>query len=686
MATALDTHIVNRRVPLLSEQSKRVFLSFLSLVLLIFVRRPDLLRWPTLVVEDATIFYTQQVIRGISAIFTPYNGYLHLVPRLIAFLGSIVPTSWAAIVFVESSVLIAAASGAIFSLDCYRALVKSDFLRFLLPVVVYSATLIGSHMGNVTSLLWFLLPVAFLMLIVPVGVANAMSRRTAIAMASIAALISLTQPMCLLLAPYTLWRLKGFRGWSRLIPLVLLAGTIIENAVFFVVTPYVHRDVHPFELLHQALVAIGNRVVLSSFVGFTIAEHMECDARTATVALISACIVMAAVLLLKRHSHGVLILGSSLYLVFVSVAITLNSRLDGNQFQSLCNTTNWESERYFLVGNMVLLSLLVLLLDTFPRPKLESSFLLLGLLTLALVNNFPIGRTHYNSHWRWHAKEINAWLAARRECKPAAETSVLGYPGWMVVLPELRGCHGETALDGLILTDNAGHNYLADHGWKRLIPDEQTLKLLGVSRTQTMSASQLRQVPTAEPLPVVRNKTVVNAVTGEVFLLKSGRRHYLQTPASMAALGLGAPFTMLSEYASAAIPLGHMLDQISNPAPIQIKNGPTYLLYSGILHQIPDLQTRSNLGFRSSPTVFDEEDLSFLRRGDAIPPLHSNAVQNQGNSAVYLLEGGMRRYVPDPPTLATLHLQSSVQALPPSMVNEIPEAAPIPSVTSAVAK
>ncbi len=686
MATALEPQIAHRKLLSIDEQGQRVLLSFLSLAVLIFLRRPDLLRWPTLIVEDASIFYTQQLIRGASAIFVPYNGYLHLVPRLIAFLSSIVPTSWAAIVFVETSVFIAAASGAVFSLNCYRTLIRSDFLRFLFPIAVYSASLIGSHMGNATSLLWFLLPVAFLMLITPASVTNSLSKRASVAIASVAFLIALTQPMCLLLVPFALWRLFVIRGWSRLVPLVLLLGTVIENSVFFIVMPHVHRDIHPFELIHQVFVAIGNRVVLSSFVGLTMAAQMDCELRVATLALVSTCIVIAALLVIKRHPRGVTILASSCYFVFVSMAIALNGRLNGSQFQSLCHTTEWESARYFLVGNMVLLFLLIALLDTFPRPRLESSFLLLAFLTPALVNNFPIGRTRYNAHWRSHAKELNAWLAARKNCGPAAETDVSGSSGWVVVLPELRGCHGEKALDGIILKDKAGHTYLADHGWKRLIPDEQTGKLLGVSRIQTMSADEIRKLPTGLPLPPVRSKTVVNEVTGEMFLLQGGKRRYLQNASSVSALGLGPPFTIFSDYLSSTIPLGHMLDQIPNPSPIQAQNGPTYLLYNGVLHLIPNPQTQRNLAFRTSPIVFTEDDLSFLPRGEPIPPLVSNVIENQSDIRKYLLEDGMRRYIPDPPTEASLHLRSTVQLLPANLAKAIPEAAVVPSVRNSAAK
>ena len=685
MATALQAHITSRRFTSLNEQNRRVFLSFVSLIALIFIRRPDLLKWPTLLVEDATVFYNQEVVQGISAIFQPYNGYLHIIPRFIAVLGAIVPTSWAAAVFVDSSVLIAAACGAIFSLDCYRALIKSDFLRFLLPMVIYAASLIGSHMGNVTSLLWFLLMAAFLMLAIPDDTANALSRRAAVAVTSAGLLIALTQPMCILLAPYALWKLKVFRRWSRLIPIALLAGTIIENGIFFLIMPYAHRTVQFSALAKQIAVAVGNRVIFCTFVGLPVAEHMDCGARKATLALISACIAMAAFLLLRRRRNGTAILLSSLYVVVVSVAIALNGRLEGSDFQSLCHTTNWESERYFLPGSIVLFYSLVALLDTFSLPSLGSTFLLLALFIPALVNNFTIGRIYYNSHWRSHAQEIDAWLSARRNCQPVAETDVLGFPGWLIILPELRGCNGELALDGVILQDSAGHSYLAAHGSKRLVPDAQTLKALGVSHVRAMSDDELRKVPTGPPLPSVATKTIANSLTGEMFVLNGGKRRYIQNTNSLQALGVERPVTILSDAVSNAFPLGRVLEAIPNPAPVKIKNGPVFLLYNGTMHEVPDPQTLSNLAFTNPLTVFNRDDLSFVKKGVPLPALHSNTIQDPATQNIYLLENGLRRYIPDTKTLDALRRHNSVELMPSPLVNEIPEGPPVPRVSSAPA-
>ena len=56
-------------------------------VLLLLVRKSDSLFNPQLWAEDGTVFFAQQYEHGLASMFTTYAGYLHIVPRLIAFMA-----------------------------------------------------------------------------------------------------------------------------------------------------------------------------------------------------------------------------------------------------------------------------------------------------------------------------------------------------------------------------------------------------------------------------------------------------------------------------------------------------------------------------------------------------------------------------------------------------------------------
>lgn len=52
------------------------------------LRKPWALLTPQLWAEDGSIFLVQDEQLGLAAWFTPYNGYLHLLPRIVAWVTS----------------------------------------------------------------------------------------------------------------------------------------------------------------------------------------------------------------------------------------------------------------------------------------------------------------------------------------------------------------------------------------------------------------------------------------------------------------------------------------------------------------------------------------------------------------------------------------------------------------------
>src|SRR5215213_3404491 len=66
---------------------------------LLALRKPWALHTPQLWAEDGSIFLTQDEQMGVRAWWEPYNGYLHLLPRLIAWIASHTadPAWWPAI-------------------------------------------------------------------------------------------------------------------------------------------------------------------------------------------------------------------------------------------------------------------------------------------------------------------------------------------------------------------------------------------------------------------------------------------------------------------------------------------------------------------------------------------------------------------------------------------------------------
>ena len=60
----------------------------LGCAVLLALRKPWALHTPQLWAEDGSIFLVQNEQMGLRAWWEPYNGYLHLLPRLIAWTAS----------------------------------------------------------------------------------------------------------------------------------------------------------------------------------------------------------------------------------------------------------------------------------------------------------------------------------------------------------------------------------------------------------------------------------------------------------------------------------------------------------------------------------------------------------------------------------------------------------------------
>jgi hypothetical protein len=126
--------------------------------------------------EDGAVFLTQRLAEGPFATwFTPYDGYLHLVPRILAdVVVSVLPLEWFGVGTGVGTCLVAGAVGA-FVYVASRDVVTGLPVRIVLParfvlagLVVLVPTVSFEVLGNAANLHWLLLWLApWLVLIRP---------------------------------------------------------------------------------------------------------------------------------------------------------------------------------------------------------------------------------------------------------------------------------------------------------------------------------------------------------------------------------------------------------------------------------------------------------------------------------------------------------------------------------------
>lgn len=194
------------------------FAAFAAAFLIIVSRRPDALLHPQFYGEDGAIFFADAYNWGAwKVLFWTYNGYIHILPRLVAALAVAMPVNYAPLIenlaatalqVLPVNILLSARSPRWGSLN----------FRVALALVYLILPNIGVMMGTLTESQWILALCAFLLLVA----AEPSSRTGKILDAIVLPLCSLTGPFCLVLFPLALLQKKRHGAG------ILLVGSLIQ--------------------------------------------------------------------------------------------------------------------------------------------------------------------------------------------------------------------------------------------------------------------------------------------------------------------------------------------------------------------------------------------------------------------------------------------------------------------------
>jgi hypothetical protein len=121
----------------------------------LILRRPSAITNPGLYAEDGVIFWLESLQDGVGASIQPYNGYLHLIPRLIAALASVLPLSWTPTVFAIGSAVVSVACCALVLSQRFARLIPSYSWRLgLFALLLLTPRLTEVHL-SLNSVLWW---------------------------------------------------------------------------------------------------------------------------------------------------------------------------------------------------------------------------------------------------------------------------------------------------------------------------------------------------------------------------------------------------------------------------------------------------------------------------------------------------------------------------------------------------
>ncbi len=124
-------------------------------VVVLVARRPTALTDPGLYAEDGVIFLLESLRDGPSAVVEPYNGYIHLLPRLIAAAVEWLPLAWTPVLYSIATAVVSAWSAALVLSSRFARLVPAYPVR----VALFTSLLLVPRLTEVhlalNSVLWW---------------------------------------------------------------------------------------------------------------------------------------------------------------------------------------------------------------------------------------------------------------------------------------------------------------------------------------------------------------------------------------------------------------------------------------------------------------------------------------------------------------------------------------------------
>ncbi|WP_182068328.1 MULTISPECIES: hypothetical protein [Stenotrophomonas maltophilia group] len=396
---------------------------FLIILFAMAYKSNDALSNPQFWAEDATVFFKEQFGQSIPQFFTPYAGYLHFVPRLIAWIASWAPAAKAPLIYNASAILLTTAAIVV---TCRR-------MKLVVPVWIVALSFLavptsGEILGTITNAQWFLQFTLAAVCLTPYQSARGwMNWLRPLAVL----VISLTGPFSIVLALITAGMLAAShlslrikvdpfngalgefattRDWTALA--ALCVGAIIQAAVVMT-DPPVKAESH-YGLFTLLKITFGELVPIHAFGGTFL---------TATAWIILFSLIFGTLIFSKKIEgrSRLIVLG---FAAFAGAEVFAPVRL--RDFSPLYHFML--ADRYFYLIKVVLWWAVWLSMTGLSRrSRLNATVATTALLCLVAVGNQQFLRrpAFVDFDWRSHARELEA---------PGSHTIPLNPQGWGVMI------------------------------------------------------------------------------------------------------------------------------------------------------------------------------------------------------------------------------------------------------------
>lgn len=421
-------------------RARFVFL-FLFLTVLLPLRKPDLFTNPQLYAEDASVFFRDQMASPRTAVFLPYNGQFHLVPRLIALSEAAFPLAAAPFVCSIASILISAFCLSVFFLPWNRWLIANDLLRAAACLVLATAPDGLEMIGFSGPLMWHLFLVGILLLFRPEE-ETASNRRWRYAAIAAIVVIGMSVAPMLTLAPLAIWLAVKRRGTQRAVAIALLAALVVQ--AFGLV--FSERSDHP-PLALAGPVMLAWQVAAATVVTWAYAGVVTPLAGKSAASALSkllsigpplfvviGLVILVTWLLTSSPPRVRLRLAIGLYLAVGTLASALYTRNLLGLALTLNSNAPAMPARYLVLPSALLVYMACLVVERLRLRDLVQAVCLLLIFAFGIHANFH-QPPYPDFPWKAMAPKIAAWRAARAQGNAKPLGVPIAPPPWTIDLP-----------------------------------------------------------------------------------------------------------------------------------------------------------------------------------------------------------------------------------------------------------
>ena len=315
------------------------------------LRKPWALHTPQLWAEDGSIFLQQDDEMGSRAILTPYNGYLHLLPRLIAWLASrTADVAWWPAIY---NGLAFAITVALFARLASRRVELPAKAGLMLAFALVAGT--GEVLINITNLQW----VTVFVLVLQLFTARAETTPHRLGDLAILAVVGLNGPFAIVLLPLFAWRAWQERGLDTALALAVMTVCAATQGYFLAGTTLsldgASPPFRPFTLLAVA----GGRLVTWPIFGMEAAQAWPAWLHGALGVTVIGAIIAHALRPDALRPRRLILIGA---FTLMTVACIVRARVDAWNTNDVVN-----GDRYFYISRVLLAWLVVIELNTSLR-------------------------------------------------------------------------------------------------------------------------------------------------------------------------------------------------------------------------------------------------------------------------------------------------------------------------------